>query len=267
MIAPTILTTICPTAPPNIAPTVVDVVGVQPLFCAGVTGAGVGSGMSLVYAPPLMFVISTQQLSAAVPKCANPEAWAASLNNAALMYGIAADRAELIEWLTQCAHESQQFTRLEENLYYTADRLVEIWPKRFPSLTVANNYARNPHKLADFVYADRMGNGPEYTGDGWRFRGRGLIMATGKSNYLLLMRLLGYPDLMACPDKLCTRAGASLSAAALWANNPKLRALAKDEANDDDYADFVSITRIVNGGTTGLAERASLRKAFTRVFE
>jgi putative chitinase len=265
MIAPTILTTIWPTAPPNIAPTVVDVVGVQPDFCGAEVVVGVGSGICVVYAPPCMFVISTQQLSAAVPKCTNPGRWVDAINNAALMYGIAADRAELIEWLTQCAHESENFNRLEENLYYTAERLVQVWPTRFPSLTVANNYARSPHKLADFIYADRMGNGPEHTGDGWRFRGRGLIMVTGKANYQAMQRLLGYADLMACPDKLCTRDGAAMSAAAFWASNPKLRALAQDETNDNDYADFVSITRIVNGGTTGLAERAALREAFKRV--
>jgi putative chitinase len=220
--------------------------------------------MREVYTPVRMFVISTQQLSAAVPKCTNPDRWADAVNNAALMFGIAADRSELIEWLTQCAHESENFNRLEENLSYTAERLVQVWPKRFPSLTVANNYARSPHKLADFVYADRMGNGPEHTGDGWRWRGRGLIMVTGRANYLRMQKLLGYTDLMACPDKLCTRDGAAMSAAAYWSSNPRLRALAKDEPTDNDYADFVSITRIVNGGAAGLAERAALREAFKR---
>jgi putative chitinase len=209
-----------------------------------------------------MFVITAAQLHAAAPQCPKPDAWAAALNDAMLLYGIAADRDYVVNFLAQAAHESEQFNRLEESLNYTAERLVQVWPRRFPSLTVAVPYARNAHALADFVYANRMGNGSEESGDGWNYRGRGVLMVTGKANYQRVAQLINDPLLVTCPDRLCTMRTAATAAAAWWSADPRLNLLADDTATDDDAADFVSITRIVNGGTVGLAARSKLRDAF-----
>src|SRR5207237_1183036 len=83
----------------------------------------------------------------------------------------------------QCAHESQELNRLVENLYYSATALARTWPRRFPAVTEAEAYARQPERIANRVYADRLGNGDEDSGDGWRYRGRGIIQITGRGNY------------------------------------------------------------------------------------
>lgn len=212
-----------------------------------------------------MYVITAEQLHAAVPSCAGPDTWVPHIHNATLMFGIALDANELAEFLAQCAHESLGFNRLNENLSYTAERLVEVWPTRFPSSAVAAQYARNPHKLADFVYSNRMGNGDYMSGDGWQYRGRGLIMITGRANYRAVGEAMGDSALLHCPDRLETKAGATLAAGAFWHMHPRLRQLARDLPGDNDEADLVSMTRIVNGSTQGLAERRSYRNAFRSV--
>lgn len=210
-----------------------------------------------------MNVITSAQLQHVAPLCMNPAEWAAQLNNAMLLYGIANDANEMAEFLTQCAHESLQFTRLEENLSYSADRLMQVWPARFPTLASAEPYARAPHQLANFVYGGRMGN--TAPADGWNYRGGGIIMITGKANYAAVGKAIGDPTLVLCPERLRTRATATVAAAAWWNDHPKLRELSKDLSNDDDYADFVSITRIVNGSGNGLADRARFRASFRSV--
>jgi putative chitinase len=86
-------------------------------------------------------------------------------------------------FLAQCGHESADFTVLKENLNYSADGLTKVFPKRFPTLDAANPYNRQPEKIANKIYADRMGNGPESSGDGYKYRGRGAIQLTGHDNY------------------------------------------------------------------------------------
>lgn len=203
-----------------------------------------------------MYTITADQLHRAAPHCENPVAWVDPINSAALLYGVAYDRESMVEWLAQCAHESLSFNRLEENLNYTAERLVQVWPTRFPSITVAAAYARNPHKLADFVYSNRMGNGSVESGDGWNYRGRAILMVTGLANYRAVSKRLGDPSIVTCPARLCTRSIAAMAAAAWWFDHPHLRELA-------DAGDTVSITRVVNGGTVGLAERVKFRDAFS----
>jgi len=213
-----------------------------------------------------MFVITAEQLKKAVPQCADPISWVRVLNAAATEFAINEDGDVYAEWLAQAAHESGGFNRLEENLNYTAERLIQVWPKRFPSLTVAAPYARAPHKLADFVYSNRMGNGPPESGEGWKYRGRGFGV-TGKLNYLLVSRQLKDPSIMDCPDKLCTKETAARAFAAWWASDRRLNALALDKLDDDDEADFISISQIVNGGTVGLEARRKLRDAFKAAME
>lgn len=222
-----------------------------------------------VYTADTMHVITAEQLKKAVPLCKNPAGWVDPINNAMLIYGIASDIDYMVEFLAQGAHESQSFNRLEENLNYSAERLAQVWPRRFaidPNVkprvpnALANQLAGKPHALADVVYGGRMGN--VKPGDGWFYRGRGIHMITGLDNYRRMAKLLNDPEIVRCPDRLCTKKTAAMASAAFWASHPELNRLADDTATDNDYADFVSITRIVNGGEIGLAERAKFRAAF-----
>jgi len=162
-------------------------------------------------------------------------------------------------FLAQCAHESSGFERLEEGLCYSVSRLHAIWPKRFPTIESAEPFARNPKKLANKVYNGRMGNRIG-TDDGWVFRGRGILQITGRDNYksagqAIDMPLLDYPDLAAKPD------GAALTAAWYW-HDRKLNQLADQDSLDS----FITITRTINGGSTGLEDRLSKLNIIRPVF-
>lgn len=191
-------------------------------------------------------MISPQQLLAIAPNCPNTEGWADVLSAAMLAYGIADSDEDMAEFLAQCAHESLQFTRLEENLRYSPDRLMAVWPKRFPTQEIATKYANAPHALADFVYANRFGNGDVVSGDGWKYRGRSIIGVTFRDNYRILGEKLGLP-LVDCPDMLCTKVNAANAAALFWKSHG-LNPLATD-------GDFISVTRAINGGMIGLKDR------------
>lgn len=212
-----------------------------------------------------MYVITADQLKHAEPRTPNPDGWAAALNNAMLIFGIAAERDYIAAFLAQAAHETSGFCRLVESLNYTAERLTQVWPKRFPNVAVASAYAHNPHGLANFVYAHRMGNGDTGSGDGWTFRGRGIPMVTGRANYQLVADRLNDATIMKCPDKLATKETAAMAGAAWWAERPELNRLAFDEPDDDDEADFINISRIVNGGMVGKVARLQLYGAFCDV--
>ena len=149
-------------------------------------------------------------------------------------------------FLAQCGHESADFTVLKENLNYSAEGLHKVFPKRFPSVESANPYNRNPEKIANKIYSDRMGNGPEASGDGFKFRGRGAIQLTGKENYSKFAASLGM-DLTAAVAYCETPEGAIESACWFWTTN-KLNALA-------DATDIVGLTKRINGGTIGLEDR------------
>jgi putative chitinase len=149
-------------------------------------------------------------------------------------------------FLAQCAHESGGFTRLIENLNYSAEALMRVWPTRFPTMEVAMRYHRQPERIANNVYGSRMGNGPESSGEGWKYRGRGLKQLTGKSNYTACSKGLG-KDLVADPDLLLTPEFAALSAGWFWkANNCSPMA---------DAREFELLTKRINGGLIGLADR------------
>lgn len=191
-------------------------------------------------------------IRAVMPNCKDPFGWGLALADACARFKIDTPDRQAA-FLAQLAHESLELTRLEENLRYSPDRLMAVWPKRFPTVEIATKYANSPHALADFVYANRMGNGDEASGDGWKYRGRGPIMVTGKDWYRRLTAALGVP-LLDCPDGLCTKAYGSLAAGYIWVSMD-LNALADDLPNDDDLADFDSISRRINGGKTGLDSR------------
>ena len=149
-------------------------------------------------------------------------------------------------FLAQISHESGAFNFVQEGLNYSAQGLMKTWPKRFPTLAIAKQYARNPQKIANKVYANRMGNGTEASGDGYKFRGRGLIQLTGRENYSKFARSVGM-TLDQAVAYLETPEGAVASAGWFWDVN-KLNVYA-------DKGDFVGLTRRINGGTIGLADR------------
>ena len=151
-------------------------------------------------------------------------------------------------FLGQCAHESGGFTALSENLNYSASSLCRVWPKRFPTVTDGQNYERNPQKIANKVYANRMGNGDEESGEGFAYRGRGLIQLTGKSNYEACGDAIGV-DLVSTPDLVATPEYAALSAGWFW-NKNNLNKFA-------DANDMEGLTKKINGGTHGIEDRVA----------
>ena len=155
----------------------------------------------------------------------------------------------LAHFLAQCGHESGGFKATSENLNYSAKGLMGIFKKYFPTEALANAYQRNPQKIANKVYANRMANGDEASGDGYKFRGRGYIQLTGKDNYTRFGNAIG-ENILSNPDVVSGKY-ALLSAAWFWSNNG-LNKLADGGATD---AVVTSITKRVNGGTIGLADR------------
>lgn len=160
-------------------------------------------------------------------------------------------------FLAQIGHESANLTRLSENLVYrTPARVMAVWPSRFPTLASTAPYIGNAPALANKVYANRMGNGDEASGDGWKYRGRGLIMITGRDNYDKCGAACGY-DLVKNPMFLDSPALACLSAGWFWSSRG-LNEIA-------DTRDQERVTRRVNGGTHGLAERIAMYELAKRV--
>lgn len=189
--------------------------------------------------------VTAEQITAIAPRC--PPEWAAALARA---MGVATintpERAAM--FLAQCAHESAGLTRFEENLNYSANGLMETWPKRFPTTSVALLYARDPQRIANRVYANKLGNGEEGSGDGWRYRGRGCLQLTGRENYQKAGAALRFP-LISMPEQAAEPALGSSIAAWYWTTRG-LNTLA-------DAGDFTGITRKINGGLIGLDDRQS----------
>ena len=203
-------------------------------------------------------MLNADLLQSVFPNCKKPAVWANALQPALQKYSINSPE-RVASFLAQTGYESGQYNRLEENLRYTtAARLVKVWPKRFPNVGVASAYINDPKKLADLVYANRMGNGDAQSGDGYRYRGRGLIQLTGRSNYLSAAKAIGL-DLSNNPDLLLEPPAASMSAAWFWQTRG-LNELADDRTDDSDLADFTEITRRINGSTTGINDRFALFK-------
>jgi len=156
--------------------------------------------------------------------------------------------ARVSMFMAQTGHESGNYTALTENLNYKPQALMAIWKKRFPTLDIANAYAHNPEKIANRAYCDRMGNGPEDSGDGWKFHGRGLIQLTGRSLYEAFAREIG-KDLDECVDYCETPDGAVESACFFWEHHG-LNAIS-------DAGDIVKATKVINGGTLGIEDRTA----------
>ncbi len=152
----------------------------------------------------------------------------------------------------QCAHESGGFTRAIESLFYsTPERLMAVWPSRFPSKASAEPFVRQPERLANHVYANRNGNGPSASGDGFKFRGRGYLQLTGRANYHAFGTLVGI-DLEVRPEAAAEPATAWLVAGAYLETRKRNGRTALEWA---DANDVETVTRIVNGGVIGLEER------------
>lgn len=149
-------------------------------------------------------------------------------------------------FIGQCGHECGNFRILEENLNYRAETLMKLWPKRFPTREIADQYARNPKKIANMVYSNRMGNRDEASGDGYRFRGRGCIQLTGHANYFHAGKALGV-DFVMEPDLVATPKYAALTAGWFW-DTHKCNYMA-------DTKNWEKLTRKINGGLIGLADR------------
>lgn len=201
-------------------------------------------------------LLTSDQFKLLFPKTPDPETWCEVLNQHLPTYEINT-LPRLSCFLAQCAHESGEFSVLEENLNYSAQGLLKIFPKYFDVQT-ANNYARKPQQIANRVYANRMGNGPELSGEGWRYRGRGVIQLTGKNNYRQVSQdLFGDDRLLENPDQVCEKSLAVLTACWYWKN--------RNLNQFCDNGDFVTLTRRINGGVNGLADREQKLKKITEV--
>ena len=171
--------------------------------------------------------------------------WVDALNETFQRFNIVTNNQKAM-FIGQCSHECGNFRLLEENLNYKAATLMKLWPKRFPNMEVANAYAGNPKKIANSVYSSRMGNRDEASGDGFRFRGRGIIQLTGHSSYFHAGKALGV-DFVSEPDLVSTPNFATLTGGWFWSTH-NLNAPA-------DALDYTKVTKIINGGTIGLDDR------------
>jgi putative chitinase len=170
------------------------------------------------------------------------------LNATFTKYGIVTKNRQAM-FLAQVGHESANLTAVRENLNYSADGLRRVFPKYFDT-SLATAYHRQPERIANRVYANRMGNGSESSGDGWKFRGRGAIQITGKENYTFLSKAMGHASLDVTIAWLETPLGAIMSAGWYW-DSRKLNQWA-------DTGDIITVTKKINGGTNGLDDRKLL---------
>ena len=156
----------------------------------------------------------------------------------------------MAHFLAQCGHESGDLREIQENLNYSAKGLRGVFPKYFPTDDMALHYQRNPEMIANRVYGGRMGNGPEETGEGFRYHGRGLIQLTGKDNYRKCSHdVFGDDRLVENPDLLATPEGAVASACWYWTSH---------RCNQyADQNDVLHLTKLINGGTIGLDDRTA----------
>jgi putative chitinase len=189
--------------------------------------------------------LTKQQLKELLPKNPYIDQWHHALSQLLPDYEINTPK-RIASFMAQCAHESGNFIFLSENLNYKAESLTKIFSKYFKDIGTAKQYAKNPQKIANKIYADRMGNGNEASGDGYKYRGRGLIQLTGKTNYTWFAASLEITPEEAA-EYMGTFEGAAQSACWFWETN---------KLNDwADKGDIEKMTKIINGGTIGLEDR------------
>jgi len=192
------------------------------------------------------FDFTEDKLISCIPNLQDANLWFASMGNLLPAFGVTSVK-RVAMFLAQTSHESVDYRELEENLNYRATTLEEVFPRYFRDVSV-NEYANQPEKIANRVYGGRMGNGDEESGDGWRYRGRGILQITGKDNYAECSQALyGDTRLLDNPDLLTTTDGAMGSAGWYWTT----RAL--NEWSDTE--NIREVTRRINGGYNGLADR------------
>jgi len=194
------------------------------------------------------FDFTAEKLAHCLHKNKNPNAWFEALEKHLPAFEIVTP-SRVAGFVAQCQHESADFTVLTENLNYSADALNKLFPKYFINAgRDAQEYHRQPEKIANVIYASRMGNGDTASGDGWRFRGRGILQITGRSNYTQCSRDLFQDDtLVDNPDYLTDPEYAILSACWFWHKN-NLNQFC-------DSGDVVTLSKRINGGTIGLDDR------------
>lgn len=197
-------------------------------------------------------MLTLERFKKLFPRCADAQEWISTMESVLPEYGINTPE-RIAAFLAQCGVESGGWTKFEENLNYGAPGLMVTFKKYFPTQDLANAYARKPEKIANRAYANRLGNGDEASGDGWKYRGRGPIQITGKSNITAFAKkyvddwqsIVDNPALISNDKRL-----ALLSAIWFW-----------DTTNLNKYADVKDIkgmTRVINGGYNGLEERIKL---------
>jgi len=189
--------------------------------------------------------LTKEQLKQLLPKNPYIDQWHKALSQLLPDYEINTPQ-RIAAFIAQCAHESGGFVFLTENLNYRAESLLKLFPKYFKDMATAKSYERKPERIANRIYADRMGNGNESSGDGWKYRGRGLIQLTGKTNYTWFAASLEISPEEAA-EYTQTFEGAAQSACWFWETN-KINAFA-------DKSDIVGMTKRINGGTIGLEDR------------
>ena len=200
--------------------------------------------------------LTVSQLKEMVPGIPYADHWVEALNQLLPDYEINTPK-RVAAFVAQCAHESGGFKVFSENLNYSDKGLNGIFKKYFPTIASTAGYARKPDKIANKVYANRMGNGPEASGDGWKWRGRGPIQLTGKANYTAFAGDIGRPDVLTNPDLVV---GELAFESALWFFRKNgLLAIADKGVTD---AIITQITKRVNGGTHGLDDRLKKTKQY-----
>jgi putative chitinase len=194
-------------------------------------------------------MITGDQFKHLFPRAQDPDGWADAMNNVFPTYDINTPQ-RVASFLAQCGHESGGWTVFEENLNYSAQGLNSIFKKYFPTIESATPYARQPEKIANRVYANRMGNGPEESGDGYKYRGRGPIQLTGKANYTKFAQEMfdDWQNVVDNPDWVTADRDFALMSAIWFWNANKLNVQA-------DSGDIKLMTKKINGGYIGLEDR------------
>jgi putative chitinase len=202
-------------------------------------------------APTVVPVLNLEKLKGHIPQSIIDQ-----IPDTAARFGITTP-LRLAHFLSQASHESGGFRAFSENLNYNAKGLCGIFRKYFPSVTIALQYERKPEKIANKVYASRMGNGNEASGEGWKYRGRGALQTTGKSNYQDFANFMQMPEIMSNPDLVATKY--ALASAAFFFKKNSLWSICDQGASDEVVK---KLTKRINGGQIGILERLKEFKHF-----